>query len=59
MSNKILKIEQHLFENKNHTVRTEYRVWREGYKGAYNTKTSLTPAERNFFIEQGEVKYHF
>ena len=44
----IFKIEEHLFENKNHTVRIEYRIFVEPF--VYNTKTKsqLNQHERNF-----------
>ena len=44
----ILNIEEHLFENKNHIVRIEYRIFVEPF--VYNTKTKsqLNKREKNF-----------
>ncbi len=46
----ILKIEEHLFENKNHTVRIEYRIFFENDPFCYNikTKSQLSKREREF-----------
>lgn len=44
----IIKIEEHLFENKNHTVRIEYRVFREPFVYKSKTKSQLTKAEKEF-----------
>lgn len=57
--NDIIKIEKHLFENKNHTVRIEYRVFRISNKGAYNTKSKLNVIEQKFYRDNGQQIFHF
>lgn len=44
----IVKIEEHLFENKNHTVRIEYRVFISEFGYRVKTKSQLTKSEREF-----------
>ena len=50
-------IEKHLFENKNHTVRTEYRVYKSPF--TYEIKSRLTAPEQKAFKENGKTIYHF
>lgn len=50
-------IEKHLFENKNHTVRTEYRVYKSPF--TYEIKNRLTAPEQKAFKENGNTIYHF
>ena len=57
--NDIIKIEKHLFENKNHTVRVEYRVFRNSYNGAYNAKNKLNVVEQRFYRDNGKQVFHF
>lgn len=45
---KIIKIEEHLYENKNHTVRVEYRVFKDAFVYVEKTKSQLTRKEREF-----------
>lgn len=44
----IVKIEEHLFENKNHTVRFEYRIFTETFVYDVKTKSQLTKREKEF-----------
>lgn len=44
----IVKIEEHLFENKNHTVRIEYRVFYEPFIYSAKSKSQLTKKEKEF-----------
>ena len=57
----IMKIEKHLYERANHTVREVYRVFR--YKDAmlYNEKTpsQLTKREKEAFKTLGKSIFHF
>ena len=41
----IIGIEKHLFENENHTVREEYRVYRKPFVYNAKTKSQLTKKE--------------
>lgn len=54
-----MAIEKHLYENKNHTVRTEYQVYYE--PRIYNIKTpsQLTKREKVAFKEIGKTIFHF
>lgn len=45
----IIAIERHLFENKNHTVREEYRVFREPHVYNAKTKSQLTKKEKETY----------
>lgn len=58
---RIIKIEKHLYENKNHTVREEYRVFRENNAFMYRVKTrsELTKKEKETFKETGKTIFHF
>lgn len=49
-------IEEHLYEGKNHTVKTEYRVYKNDFVYEVKTKSQLTKAEK-----QAEKKrvFHF
>ena len=53
----IVKIEKHLFENKNHTVRVEYRVFREAF--TYESKSKLNVNETRFYRDNGTQVFHF
>lgn len=44
----IFKIEEHLFEDKNHKVRTEYRIFVEPLVYKTKTKSQLNQQEKNF-----------
>lgn len=44
----IIKIEEHLYENKNHTVRIVYRVFRDAFVYVEKTKAQLTKNEKEF-----------
>lgn len=44
----ITKIEEHFYENKNHTVRIEYRVFRGSCVYTTKTKSQLTKNEKEF-----------
>lgn len=55
----IIKVEKHLFENKNHTVREEYRVFRNSLKGAYVTKSKINSVEQRFYRDYGKTIFHF
>ena len=54
MKREVIAIEKHLYENKNHTVRTEYQVYYE--PRIYNIKTpsQLTKREKVAFEEIGK-----
>lgn len=41
-----MKIEEHLFENKNHTVRIEYHVYKTPFVYEIKAKSQLTKAEK-------------
>lgn len=57
----IHKIEKHLYERVNHTVREVYRVFRYEDVLTYNEKTpsQLTEREREAFKTVGKTVYHF
>lgn len=59
MKREVIAIEKHLYENKNHTVRTEYQVYYE--PRIYNIKTpsQLTKREKVAFKEIGKTIFHF
>ena len=59
MKREVLAIEKHLYENKNHTVRTDYQVYYE--PRIYNIKTpsQLTKREKVAFKEIGKTIFHF
>ena len=55
----IIRVEKHLFENKNHTVREEYRVFRNSLKGSYVIKSRLNSVEQRFYRDYGKQVLHF
>lgn len=57
----IHKIEKHLYERANHTVREMYRVFRYENVQIYNEKTpsQLTKREKEAFKTVGKTVYHF
>ena len=57
----ITRIERHLFENKCHTVREVYRVFRDENAYLYREKrpSELTKKERETFRATGKTVYHF
>ena len=57
--NDLIKIERHFFENRNHTVRFEYRVYRASTKGAYTIRTKLSKEEQQFFDRNISIVFHF
>ena len=59
MKREVIAIEKHLYENKDHTVRTEYQVYYE--PRIYNIKTpsQLTKREKVAFKEIGKTIFHF
>lgn len=52
----ITKIEEHLYENRNHTVRIEYHIFNEAFVYNVKTKSQLTKREKEFPKIQ---KFHF
>lgn len=44
----IVKIEEHLYECKNHTVRIEYRTFISDFVYEVKTKSQLTKREKEF-----------
>lgn len=57
----IHKIEKHLYERANHTVREMYRVFRYENVQIYNEKTpsQLTKREKEACKTVGKTVYHF
>lgn len=57
----IHKIEKHLYERSNHTVREMYRVFCYEDALMYNEKTpsQLTKREKEAFKTAGKTVYHF
>lgn len=52
-------IEKHLFENENHTVREEYRVYRKPFVYNAKTKSQLTKKEVEAYKKIGKDIFHF
>ena len=55
----IIGIEKHLFENENHTVREEYRVYRQPFVYNAKTKSQLTKKEVEAYKKIGKDIFHF
>lgn len=55
----IIGIEKHLFENENHTVREEYRVYRKPFVYNAKTKSQLTKKEVEAYKKIGKDIFHF
>ena len=53
----ISKIEKHLYENKDSTVRSEYRVYKDPF--VYDVKTRLNREEQRIYKENGKQIFHF
>lgn len=54
----ITKIEKHYYENKNHTVRNEFKI----YSGTFyeiKTKSELNKGEKEFYKDNGKQVFHF
>lgn len=54
----ITKIEKHYFENKNHTVREEYKIY-SGLLYEIKTKSQLTKGEKEFYKNNPKQVFHF
>lgn len=55
----ITMIEEHLYENKNGTIRTEYRIY-NGLVYEIKTKSQLTKAEKEWLQKNGIAEvFHF
>ena len=55
----IIGIDKHLFENENHTVREEYRVYRKPFVYNAKTKSQLTKKEVEAYKKIGKDIFHF
>lgn len=54
----ITKIEKHYYENKNHTVREEYKIY-SGLLYEIKTKSQLTKGEKEFYKNNKKEVFHF
>lgn len=55
-----ITIVRHLYENKNGTIREEYRVYNSGLVYESKTRKELTKTEKEWLEENGTViVYHF
>ena len=54
----IARIEIHYTENRNHTVNTEYRIYRDGFTYVAKTRSQMTKAEKAF-LNNNEAKQIF
>jgi len=56
----IFRIEEHLYENKNHTIRQEYKVFHEPSVYDLKTKSQLTKTEKDWMNTNGiAMVFHF